>query len=374
MSESTTAIAEYSATEAGLADLRARLKDVAYDVTTTRGMQAAVKDRAEVRTLRTGLEKLRKEIKAPALERCRLIDDEAKRITVELLKLETPIDEQIKAEEARKEAEKAARAKDEADRINAIHDRLQGIREGYTDVLNICKTADAMQREIEYIEAREITPELFEEFTDRAIALKSETLQKMRELHAAAVEREAAAEREKAEREAEAARLAAERAELERLRAEQAERDRIERERIAAEQRAAKAAQDEADAKAKAERDRLAKEAADARAEQDRIAAEGRAAERKRLDDERAEFERQRAAEQAAAKAKADAEAEARRVAFIAEQNRRARLEGAAQQMLDALRMVHGCAAWDSMDSPERIAVVSAIEEATGEQLAEVTN
>ncbi len=72
--------------------------------------------RAVVRGYRTALETLRKEIKAPALERCRLIDDEAKRITAELLKIEEPIDTAIKAEEQRKEEEKAAKARAEAER------------------------------------------------------------------------------------------------------------------------------------------------------------------------------------------------------------------------------------------------------------------
>ena len=51
----------------------------------------------------------RKEIKAPALVRCKLIDEETKRITSELLALEVPIDEQIKAEEKRLRAERRTR-------------------------------------------------------------------------------------------------------------------------------------------------------------------------------------------------------------------------------------------------------------------------
>ena len=101
-SKPTSAITEYNATEAALTGLRARLKDARYEVTTTAGMDLARKDRRELRTLRTDLENKRVEIKAPALERCRQIDSEAKRITAELLLLEKPIDDQIKAEEARK--------------------------------------------------------------------------------------------------------------------------------------------------------------------------------------------------------------------------------------------------------------------------------
>ena len=78
----TTTIQEYSATESALADLAQRFKGVVYDVTTKQGMEDAKKGRAELRTYRTDLEKMRKEIKAPALLRCNQIDSEAKRFTL----------------------------------------------------------------------------------------------------------------------------------------------------------------------------------------------------------------------------------------------------------------------------------------------------
>ena len=117
-------IAEYSATEAGLAELRARMANVHYDCTTVKGMIVAKADRAEVRGLRTGLETMRKQIKAPALAHCKLIDAEAARITTALLELETPIDAQIKARELVLENERIAREAAERDRINAIHESI----------------------------------------------------------------------------------------------------------------------------------------------------------------------------------------------------------------------------------------------------------
>ena len=78
MIERGSEISEYNQTEAGLADLRARMANVEYDVSTIKGMDIAKKDRAEVRGLRTGLEAMRKQIKAPALAHCQLIDAEAK--------------------------------------------------------------------------------------------------------------------------------------------------------------------------------------------------------------------------------------------------------------------------------------------------------
>lgn len=61
-------------------DLRARFGGVAFDLTTTKGDKEARAARMELVKLRTSLEAKRKELKAPALERSRMIDSEAKRI------------------------------------------------------------------------------------------------------------------------------------------------------------------------------------------------------------------------------------------------------------------------------------------------------
>ena len=126
-----TQIVEYSVTAAALADLSDIYHGVVYDVTTLKGMQDAKEGRAELRTYRTDLEKMRVAIKSPALERCRLIDAEAKDITAKLLALESPIDAQIKLEEnkekeaamakaiAERHAAEAVIAKEMAERIAA---------------------------------------------------------------------------------------------------------------------------------------------------------------------------------------------------------------------------------------------------------------
>ena len=145
-------IVEYSKTEAALADLRERMANVEYDVTTVKGMDIAKKDRAEVRGLRTGLEAMRKQIKAPALAHCQLIDAEAKRITAELLKLEEPIDSQIKRREAELEAERVARELAERQRITAIHERIASIT-GYHALALECRTADRVQALLDKMEA-----------------------------------------------------------------------------------------------------------------------------------------------------------------------------------------------------------------------------
>ncbi len=72
-----TKIAEYSPTAAALAKLRQRFSNIAFDLSTTKGDKEARAARLELVRLRTSLEAKRKELKAPALERSRLIDDVA---------------------------------------------------------------------------------------------------------------------------------------------------------------------------------------------------------------------------------------------------------------------------------------------------------
>ena len=94
MNESTS-VAEYNPIAAGLAIVRQRYANVAWDLKTTKGNAEARAARKELVTLRVSLEAKRVELKAPVLERAKLIDSEAKRITAELLKIEMPIDEQL---------------------------------------------------------------------------------------------------------------------------------------------------------------------------------------------------------------------------------------------------------------------------------------
>ena len=221
---STTAITEYSATEAALAKLKLRLKDAKYDVTTTAGMTTAKQDRRELVSLRTSLEAKRKEIKAPALERCNLIDKEAKRITTELLALEVPIDEQIKAEEKRKADEKAERDRLAAEAQKLLDDKIAAI--GQLPLKVIGKDSAEITVFLAALEAKEFGGEFTGDTLVRAQAAKQSAVDTIRQALTdtkEAEEKAAQAERERLEREAreaeelkaEAIRLAAERFERE---------------------------------------------------------------------------------------------------------------------------------------------------------------
>lgn len=307
-----TQIAEYSKTEAALAELRQRYEGVRFDMSTTAGDKQARAARQEVRGYRTSLEAMRKELKAPALERCRLIDDEAKRITAELLKLEEPIDQQIKAEEARREAEKAEKARIERERVAGIRAKIAEIQSIPPAAVGL--SSATIQSVIDSTHRIEITADVFAEFLEEAEQAKAHAIDSLNDLHAKAVEHEA-----------EQARLAAEREELQRLRAEQAER-----ERIAAEQRA------KAESEARVEREkaeavlRAQREAQEAEA---RRVAEEQRRQQEELDRQRRELEEQRlAAERAEAERKAAAEAAERERAESAARAEREKAERKARE------------------------------------------
>jgi colicin import membrane protein len=287
-------IVEYSSTAAALAELRSRYA-APFDVATPKGMALAKEARAEVRGYRTALETLRKEIKAPALERCRLIDDEAKRITAELLKIEEPIDQQIKAEEQRREAEKAAKARAETARISGIRNRVSAVAN---------QPAAAIRAEWTQVQALELAPADFEEFMPDAITALNETRTALATVLLERVAYEEEQARLQAEREAEEARLKAEREELARLREAEAARQ-AEQARIAA------AARQAEDARLKAERERQEAELRAQREAQQRTereARQAREAEEARIRQERETMDRQRAELYAQQRAFAEAE------------------------------------------------------------------
>ena len=308
----TTEVAEYRATEAGLIKLRQRLKGKTYDLSTTDGDRAARADRRELVSLRTGVEAIRKEKKAPLLAAAKMLDDEARRITGEILALETPIDAAIKADESRREAERQAKAQAERRRVENHISRIQSI--GLAAQKSRVMQPATVRAGIEWIEAIDIEAEAFEEFAPQAGEAKAVALQDLRDWLATVEAQEAEAKRlteERAalerEREEERKRIAAEAAERQkRIDAEEAER------------RARQRAEDEARAKAEAERlakirteeQAAAAERARAQAEHDaKMQAEREAleAERRRQDAIRAEQERQEAEQRRLAAEQAEA-------------------------------------------------------------------
>ena len=281
-------IAEYNQTAAALTELRSRYVR-SYDVSTTAGMAEAKEARATVRGYRVALEKTRVEIKAPALERTRLIDAEARRITAELLKIEEPIDTAIKAEEQRKAEEKAAKERAEAARIEAIKFRIAYFQERVIAASN--KDSKTITAILKDLEAAKLDEADYQEMLPAAISAKITAIEKLEAMRDERIAYEAEQAQIKAEQEAESARIQAEREELARLRA-------AEEERQADERRIAEEARRDAEAKLAAERQRQEAELRAKREQQEREAREAKAlrdAEEARIRAERDAVEKQKA-------------------------------------------------------------------------------
>lgn len=250
--ETESPIVEYSATAAGLADLQSRFIGARFDCATSSGMKAATAARRELRTLRTNLEDLRQRLKAPILERGRLLDAEAKRITAAIVELEQPIDDQIRAEEKRREDEREARERAESERVAAIAQRIEWIRGRFVEAVRTGADVDALDAMVRDVESLPITPELYAERINEAENARTQTALELRELAGrmrAQAEERARLERERAEFEAE---RAAERARAEREAAERLER--LERERVERAERESREARE----RARAELERIA--------------------------------------------------------------------------------------------------------------------
>jgi len=278
----TSEITEYSKTEAALNELKDRWANVP-DAETDEGYTQIKTGISEVRGFRTGLEKMRVTLKAPILERGKLLDSEAKRITAELVAIEQPMAAAKKVvddREAREKAERIARLQAKIDEILAIPYKIRGVDSGI------------IAEEIEKLESIDATIDFFD-LTRDAVDARRETLNELQAMFADRV----GFETEQARLKAEAEKQAVQRAEIEAAQAEvEAAR------KILADQEAVREA--EAAREAQAQRDIEAAEQLKLQAERDaKMAAElaeKRATEA--VEQERAKVEAERMAEEESAK------------------------------------------------------------------------
>lgn len=243
------AVARFDAVAAGVAALQKQYGGVIYDVTTPKGMESAKEARRAIREPRYEIEKVRKAAKAPILALGRRIDGEAERITKQLLAIEGPIDQQIKAEEDRKEAERQAAIEAERRRIAAIDAQIDSMRQLPASVAN--KSAALIRALLDTLYAPSDFD--FQERVDIAKTVRAEAISKLETMLA---EREAF--------EAEQLRLAEERARLE-------EQRRKDEEAAAERQREEDERRRQEDARLQQERERLAAERAEQEAHRMRL-------------------------------------------------------------------------------------------------------
>ncbi len=217
--QTTTTLAEYSAIEAGLVALKDRYADKVYEVTTTAGMKDAKLARAELRSSRGDLEKIRKELKGPHIERGRQIDGDANRIKAAIMDIEAPIGVLIKTEDGRKAEIKAEKDRIERNRIEEIQDEINGLRFNLSEYHPV----EDIQA---FIDGLPVVGDdhKFDEFVDMAKSVITDSLRRAETALGQAEEREHKAQKqaaEKAKLKEQADAQAAEQAELDKQRKEQ---------------------------------------------------------------------------------------------------------------------------------------------------------
>lgn len=308
-----------AASETTLRELAGKYADVT-EVKSSTDVKMVRPAIAELRTTRTAITKAGKDARDDANAFAKAVIAEERRligiIDPEESRLKGLVDA-YEAERARIKAEEEAR---ERQRVAAIQDRLNQLRNATIAMHGATSAviAEALAR----LQSLEIVPADFQEYTDEAAVLRATAIRQLEQIRTEAEQAEAEAkrleqerQRREAEQRAEAERLAADRAELERQRREAEEaRAAIEAQQAELERKRMEI-QRQQEAAERAERER--QEAA-ARAERERL----EAAERKRLQAEAAE------------KARREAEAEAARREAERQRKEQARIQALRQSPL----------------------------------------
>ncbi|GER16725.1 hypothetical protein [Variovorax boronicumulans] len=249
----TTALAELTAVDAGIAALHKKYADVVFAVDTAEGMEEAKAARIDIRDSRYKIAPIVKAKRAELKSIAALLDTEGERIAAALLEIETPIHEQIRAQEAIEEAAAAERKRLAEEATARIDAAIAGMRNAVTVAAG--KKATEIANLLDEVGLVVITTEAFGKRAGEAMQVQLNVTDALAAMHDTAVATEAQL--------AELTRMKEEKAERDRVEAEAAAaRAELEAKRIAAE---AKAAADAAEAQRlanKAEADRVAAEQA----------------------------------------------------------------------------------------------------------------
>ena len=130
----STEIKKFNLADAKIAELKEQFKDLKISGVEDKDGYKAVSEAIKIaRTYRTGVEKVRKQIKEDYLKTGRAIDEEAKRLTALLEEIENPlkdkkqeIDDEIQAEKDRKEAEAQAKTDKRVEELEAVGIKFDG--------------------------------------------------------------------------------------------------------------------------------------------------------------------------------------------------------------------------------------------------------
>lgn len=177
MSVKDVVLAQFKEAEVTLVGMAKKYSNVAFAVTTTKGMKEAKEARADLRDNgRLFVTKAEERIKGEVNDLKRVMADEVVRLVAIVKPHEEAIDKQIKAEETRKANEKAERDRIEAERIE-LHEANLAILASYPAKAE-GRSAEDIEKAIAIVSAIEIGDQ-WEEFKAQAEQTKTASVEAM---------------------------------------------------------------------------------------------------------------------------------------------------------------------------------------------------
>jgi hypothetical protein len=178
----STEIKKFNLADAKIAELKEQFKDLEISGVEDKNGYKAVSEAIKiVRTYRTGVEKVRKQIKEDYLKTGRAIDEEAKRLTASLEEIENPlkdkkqeIDDEIQAEKDRQEAEAQAKTDKRVEELEAVGIKFDGRFYSIGEDISV-----------DIVTIKDFTDEQFAEFKNRVSAVndKIQEAERIKNLH-----------------------------------------------------------------------------------------------------------------------------------------------------------------------------------------------
>lgn len=178
----STEIKKFNLADAKIAELKEQFKDLKISGVEDKDGYKAVSEAIKiVRTYRTGVEKIRKQIKEDYLKTGRAIDEEAKRLTALLEEIENPlkdkkqeIDDEIQAEKDRQEAEAQAKTDKRVEELEAVGIKFDGRFYSIGEDISV-----------DIVTIKDFTDEQFAEFKNRVSAVndKLQEAERIKNLH-----------------------------------------------------------------------------------------------------------------------------------------------------------------------------------------------
>lgn len=193
------ALALFSPHEATMLALAAKYRNVAFDLSTPKGLKAAKDARLELREQgRFAIQRLRDKTKDQLNDCKKVVESEAKRLIALVEPVENAVHQQITAHEEKLAAEKAERDRIEAERKQKHLDAIAVIA-SYVDKAQGLPV-ERVEAGIAYVQSIDVSAEVFEEFAERAAEQKQVTIERLQKM-VAELKAEAEAERLRLENE-----------------------------------------------------------------------------------------------------------------------------------------------------------------------------